>query len=120
MAVALAALEELAKPKLLQHVRDLAGYFTQQLEGLLARFPDVIVDVRGRGLLIGVKLVTNNRAFMALARDQHLLVAGGGDNCVRLLPPLIMTQDEAREAVEKLERACEAARADARAAAVPA
>jgi acetylornithine/N-succinyldiaminopimelate aminotransferase len=120
MAVALAAVEELAKPELLQHVRDLSGYFTQQLEGLVARFPDVIVDVRGRGLLIGVKLVTNNRAFMALARDQHLLVAGGGDNCVRLLPPLIMTQDEAREAIEKLERACEAARAAAQAAAVPA
>ncbi|MHB8284457.1 MAG: acetylornithine transaminase [Caulobacteraceae bacterium] len=120
MAVALAALEELTKPELLQHVCDLAGYFTQQLEGLLARFPDIIVDVRGRGLLIGIKLVTNNRAFMVSARDQHLLVAGGGDNCVRLLPPLIMTQEEAREAIEKLERTCEAVRAEAQAAAVPA
>jgi acetylornithine/N-succinyldiaminopimelate aminotransferase len=120
MAVALAALEELVKPDLLQHVRDLAGYFNQQLEGLLTRFPDVIVDVRGRGLLIGIKLVTNNRAFMVAARDQRLLVAGGGDNCVRLLPPLIMTQDEAREAIEKLERTCEAVRAEAQAGAVPA
>jgi acetylornithine/N-succinyldiaminopimelate aminotransferase len=120
MAVALAAVEELVKPELLQHVCDLSGYFTQQLEGLVARFPDVIVDVRGRGLLIGIKLVTNNRAFMALARDQRLLVAGGGDNCVRLLPPLIMTHDEAREAIEKLERTCEAVRAEAQAAAVPA
>ncbi len=116
MAVAAAALEELTKPELLQHVRDLAGYFTQQLEGLKARFPDVVVDVRGKGLLIGIKLATNNRAFMQLARDQRLLVAGGGDNCVRLLPPLIMTEAEAREAVGKLEQACEAARAQASAA----
>jgi acetylornithine/N-succinyldiaminopimelate aminotransferase len=78
---------------------------------LKARFPDVIADIRGKGLLIGVKLIPNNRAFMQMARDQHLLVAGGGDNCIRLLPPLIITQDEAREAIAKLEAACEAARA---------
>lgn len=117
MAVALAAVEELSKPELLEHVRDVAGYFTQQLEGLRTRFPDVIVDVRGKGLLIGIKLAAgvNNRAFMALAREQRLLIAGGGDNTVRLLPPLIIGQGEAREAIEKLERACEAARANARA-----
>ena len=56
-------------------------------------------------------MVPNNREFMAMARDQHLLVAGGGDNCVRLLPALNMTLDEAREAIERLEKTCEAARA---------
>jgi acetylornithine/N-succinyldiaminopimelate aminotransferase len=120
MAVGLAAFEELASEALLDHVRQVAGYFTQQLEGLKARFPDVVLDVRGRGLLIGVKLATNNRAFMALARDQHLLVAGGGDNCVRLLPPLVMTQAEAREALGKFEAACEAARATLKPQPVPA
>ena len=111
MAVGLAAFEEIASPAMLSHVRDVTGYFAQQLEGLKSRFPDVVVDIRGKGLLIGLKLATNNRAFMALARDQQLLIAGGGDNCVRLLPPLVITRDEAREAVEKLERACEAAQA---------
>ncbi len=114
MAVGQAALGELVKPELLQHVNDVAGYFTQQLEGLKARFPDVIADIRGKGLLIGVKLIPNNREFMALARDQRLLVAGGGDNCIRLLPPLVITQDEAREAIGKLEAACEAVRAKAK------
>ena len=117
MAVGLAALEELTSQELLDNVNAVAGYLTQQLEGLKSRFPDVVVDVRGRGLLIGVKLATNNRAFMALARDQGLLIAGGGDNCVRLLPPLVITQAEAREALEKFEAACEAARASARTAA---
>jgi acetylornithine/N-succinyldiaminopimelate aminotransferase len=111
MAVGLAALNMLTDEALLEHVRRISGYFTQQLEGLKARFPDVIVDVRGRGLLIGVKLIPNNRAFMQWARDQHLLVAGGGDNCIRLLPPLVITEDEAREAIAKLEAACEDARA---------
>jgi acetylornithine/N-succinyldiaminopimelate aminotransferase len=117
MAVGLVAMEELTNPDLLAHVREIAGYFTQQLTGLAERFPDVVVDIRGKGLLIGIKLATPNREFMQHARDQHLLIAGGGDNCVRLLPPLTITFEEAREAIEKLERSCEAARAKAKAAA---
>ena len=74
---------------------------------------DVIVDIRGKGLLIGIKVVPNNREFMVMARDQHLLIAGGGDNCVRLLPPLNLTVEEASEAISKLEKACEVARAKA-------
>jgi acetylornithine/N-succinyldiaminopimelate aminotransferase len=110
MAVGIAAFEELVKEETLENVRKVAGYFTQQLKGLQDRFPDVIADIRGKGLLIGIKLIPNNRDFMAMARDNQLLIAGGGENCVRLLPPLIITQEEAREAVEKLERTCEAAR----------
>jgi len=110
MAVGLAAVEELVKPELLAHVREVAGYFGQQLSGLADRYPDVIAEVRGKGLLIGLKLRSNNRDFMALARDEKLLVAGGGDNCVRLLPPLVISIDEAREAVEKLERTCQTVR----------
>ena len=112
MAVALEAFDELSKPELLEHVREVSGYLKQQLEGLKSRFPDIIVDIRGRGLLIGVKLAAsiNNRSFMVWARDQKLLIAGGGDNCVRLLPPLVLTQEEAREAIEKFEAACETAK----------
>jgi acetylornithine/N-succinyldiaminopimelate aminotransferase len=116
MAVGLAAVEELVKPELLAHVRELAGYFGQQLAGLADRYPDVIAEVRGKGLLIGLKLIPNNRDFMALARDEKLLIAGGGDNCVRLLPPLVISIDEAREAVEKLERTCQIVRSHAAAA----
>ncbi len=110
MAVGLAALEELTKEETLANVRKIAGYFTQQLKGLQDRFPDVIAEIRGKGLLVGIKLIPNNRDFMAIARDEHLLIAGGGDNCVRLLPSLLITDAEAQEAIQKLERACEAVR----------
>jgi acetylornithine/N-succinyldiaminopimelate aminotransferase len=113
MAVGLAAIEELTRPELLANVIDITGYFNQQLSGLKDRYPDVIAEIRGKGLLIGLKLIPNNRDFMALARDEKLLIAGGGDNCVRLLPSLLMTREEAREAVEKLERTCERAKAKA-------
>ena len=113
MAVALAAFDEISKPELLDHVNQVSGYLGQQLAGLKDRFPDIIEDIRGKGLLIGLKLKPNNRDFMGMARDNQLLIAGGGDNCVRLLPPLIITQEEAREAIEKLEQTCEMARAKA-------
>jgi acetylornithine/N-succinyldiaminopimelate aminotransferase len=117
MAVGLAAVGEIMRPELMVHVNEVAGYLTQQISGLKDAYPDVITDIRGKGLLIGVQLATPNREFMQHARDEHLLLAGGGDNCVRLLPPLVLTQAEAREAVEKLERACRRARAKAKAAA---
>ena len=113
MAVGKAAFDAINTPELLDNVKTVAGYFTQQLNGLKDRFPDVIVDIRGKGMLIGIKMVPNNREFMVMARDQHLLIAGGGDNCVRLLPPLNLTIEEASEAISKLEKACEAARAKA-------
>jgi acetylornithine/N-succinyldiaminopimelate aminotransferase len=118
MAVGQAAFGAINTPEILGNVTEIAAYLKQQLNGLAERFPDVVVDVRGKGLLIGLKLVPNNRDFMGWARDeQHLLIAGGGDNCVRMLPPLNLTLDEAREAVERLERTCEFARTKMKAAA---
>ena len=111
MAVGGAAFAEISKSETLDHVNEIAGYLKQQLHGLKERFPDVIVEVRGKGLLMGIKLVPNNREFMGWARDEaRLLVAGGGDNLVRILPPLNLTLDEAREAIERLEKTCEFAR----------
>ncbi|MBU1384509.1 MAG: aspartate aminotransferase family protein [Alphaproteobacteria bacterium] len=111
MAVGGAAFAEISKPETLAHVNEIAGYLKQQLHGLAQRYPDVIVEVRGKGLLMGIKLIPNNREFMGWARDEaHLLVAGGGDNLVRILPPLNFTLEEAREAIERLEKTCEFAR----------
>jgi acetylornithine/N-succinyldiaminopimelate aminotransferase len=116
MAVGIAAYDELAKPALLDNVGAVSGYLRQQIEGLKDRYSDIILDVRGKGLLIGVKVGPNNRDFMVLAREHRLLIAGGGDNCVRLLPPLNMTIDEAQQVIERLEATCKAAQAQAKSA----
>ncbi|MBE1529969.1 acetylornithine/N-succinyldiaminopimelate aminotransferase [Sphingopyxis sp. OAS728] len=108
MAVAIAAFDEIAKPETLEHARALSQHLRGSLAVLAARWPDVITDVRGKGLLIALKLVPNNRAFIAAARDQRLLVAGGGDNIVRLLPPLTMSLVEADEVVARLDATCAA------------
>ena len=105
MAVGIAAFDEIAKEETLAHTREVAEAFKEQLGALAARYPDIVVELRGKGLLIGIKLVdaVNNRDFMALARDSNLLVAGGGENCVRLLPSLLISHDEVAEVVKRLE-----------------
>ncbi len=111
MAVASTAFDLIARDETLENVRTVSARLRAGLEALAARYPDVAVDVRGKGLLIGVKLVTNNREMMATARDHGLLVAGGGENCIRMLPSLLITADEADEAVWRLEAAFAATRA---------
>lgn len=110
MAVGIAAFDEISKDETLSHARAIAADFAERLNALKDKHGDLILEVRGKGLLIGLKLVPNNREFMALARDHGILVAGGGENCVRLLPPLILSHDEVAEAVTRLD----AAFADAR------
>ncbi len=110
MAVGIAAFDEISKPETLAHAREIAELLKTRLEGVAARNPDVVKEIRGKGLLIGLKLLPNNREFMAIARDHGLLVAGGGENCVRLLPPLNLTAEEAEEAVRRVEAACQTAR----------
>ena len=111
MAVAIAAFEIIASEETLAHARTIADDLKARLTDLATRYPDLIVDVRGKGLLMGVKLHPNNREFMGWARDEaQLLVAGGGDNLVRILPPLNLTLEDAQEAIRRFERACEVAR----------
>jgi acetylornithine/N-succinyldiaminopimelate aminotransferase len=111
MAVGSAAFDLIAREETLENVRTVSARLRGGLEALAARYPDIAVDVRGKGLLIGVKLVTNNREMMATARDHGLLVAGGGENCIRMLPSLLITAAEADEAVTRLEAAFAATRA---------
>lgn len=108
MAVAIAAFDEIAKPETLAHARALSDRLRSSLAVLAAGWPDVISEVRGKGLLIGLKLAVNNRAFIAAAREQRLLIAGGGENCVRLLPPLTLTLAEADEVIARLDATCAA------------
>lgn len=102
MAVAKAAFDLISSDEILDNVRDVSNHMRQQLAGLIDEFPDQISEIRGKGLLIGLKVVANNRDVMRVARDHHLLIGGGSDNCVRLLPPLNLTLSEASEGIDRL------------------
>jgi acetylornithine/N-succinyldiaminopimelate aminotransferase len=66
----------------------------------------VLSEVRGEGLLIGVKAVVPSADLVAALRHEKLLTVGAGDNVVRFLAPLIVSEAEIAEAVQALERAC--------------
>ena len=70
----------------------------------MAGHPGVFEDVRGQGLMLGLKMKTDAGDFIAAARANGLIVLPAGDNVVRLLPPLTLTEDEAREGIESAEQ----------------
>jgi acetylornithine/N-succinyldiaminopimelate aminotransferase len=72
----------------------------------------VLSEVRGEGLLVGVKAVVPSGDLVAALRDQKLLTVGAGDNVVRFLPPLIVTEAEIEHSIACLERACDALSGD--------
>lgn len=103
MAVGLAVFDVIAQDETLAHVGAMSDRFHAGFAQLAARFPDQVVETRGKGLLMGLKLHANNRDVMALAREHGLLVAGGGDNCIRMLPSLLITAAEVDEALVRLD-----------------
>ncbi len=104
MAVGNEAIDMILEPGFLDHVNKVANYMHQQLGALIAAHPDVFDSVRGQGLMIGLKMKTDANAFIALARANGLVVLPAGDNVVRMLPPLTLTESEAREGIELLNK----------------
>ena len=74
----------------------------QGLAAIADEFPEVIEDIRGIGLMLGLKCVVPNTKVSAALRDEKLLAVPAGDNVVRLLPPLIITDDEIRIGLERI------------------
>lgn len=107
MSVANAVLDVVSDPEFMKDVQQKSLRFKQALEGLRDRFPDKIVEVRGRGLLMGVRLAPSLAppAVVKAAIGRKLLAVGAGDNVVRLLPPLNIRDDEIAEAVDRLSLA---------------
>lgn len=107
MAVGNAVLDVVLSDGFLDMVRDTALVLKQGLASIADRYPNVVAEVRAHGLLIGVKCVVPNAMLIQALRDEHVLSVGAGDNVVRLLPPLVTTPEEAREALNRIEIAVE-------------
>jgi acetylornithine/N-succinyldiaminopimelate aminotransferase len=107
MAVGNAVLDIIMANGFLDRVRQRGLNFKQKLAGLKDSHPDIIEDVRGDGLLVGIKTKVPNTDFVTAAIDQQLLTVAAGDNVVRLMPPLIVCEDDLADAVARLDRACQ-------------
>jgi acetylornithine/N-succinyldiaminopimelate aminotransferase len=108
MAAGHAVLDVVLKPGFLDRVRRIALLFKQRLAEVKDRHPAVIAEVRGEGLLIGLRAVVPNGDLIDALRKEKLLAVGAGDNVARLVPPLIVGEAEIAEAIARLDRACEA------------
>jgi acetylornithine/N-succinyldiaminopimelate aminotransferase len=104
-AVGNAVMEIVANPAFLDDVRARAGGLRQKLEGLVAAHPDVFEAVRGSGLMLGLKCKVPNTDLVAAGYGEQVITVPAGDNVIRLLPPLNITEDEIAEAITRLDRA---------------
>jgi acetylornithine/N-succinyldiaminopimelate aminotransferase len=101
-----ATLDVVLAPGFLEQVRKVSLLLKQKLASVRDRFPEVIAEVRGEGLLVGVRAVVPSAELVDALRAEKMLTVAAGDNVVRLLPPLIVSEAEIADAVGRLERAC--------------
>jgi len=101
-----------ADPAFIAEVNRKAGLLRQKLEGLVADNPDVFEAVRGTGLMLGLECKAANVDVMTAGFDQELLTVPAGDNVLRLLPALNITDDEIDQAVKRLDEAAKMVAAD--------
>jgi acetylornithine/N-succinyldiaminopimelate aminotransferase len=106
VAAAHAVLDVMLKPGFFEHAQKMSLLLKQKLASVVDRHPGVVAEVRGEGLLIGLKAVVPSGDLVNALRVENLLTVGAGENVVRFLPPLIVTEAEIEEAVDRLERAC--------------
>ena len=106
-AVGSTVLEYVAAPEFLAEVNRKAGLFSQKLAGLVAGYPDVFEDLRGVGLMLGLKCRAANVDVVKAGYDMQVITVAAADNVIRLLPPLNITDAEIDEAISRLARAAE-------------
>ena len=108
MAAGNAVLDVVMAPGFLERVRQVALLFKQRLAELKDRHPRIIAELRGEGLLLGLRTVPPNGEVIDALRAEKLLAVAAGENVVRLVPPLIVSDEEIAEAVRRVDRACTA------------
>jgi acetylornithine/N-succinyldiaminopimelate aminotransferase len=101
-----AVLDEVTRPGFLDNVRRMELLFRQRLAEIKDRHPAVIAEVRGEGLLIGLKCVVPNGELADACRAEKLLPVLAGDNVLRLVTPQIVSETEVAEAIRRRDRAC--------------
>jgi acetylornithine/N-succinyldiaminopimelate aminotransferase len=106
MSAANAVLDVMLEPGFFDRVKHIALLFKQRLAEIKDRYPSVIAEVRGEGLLVGVRALVPAAELVDALRAEKMITVSAGDNVVRLLPPLIVSDQEIAEGIARLDRAC--------------
>jgi acetylornithine/N-succinyldiaminopimelate aminotransferase len=103
MAAGMAVLDAVANDEFLARVRDKGERIRARLEQFIGNYPELFDCVRGRGLMLGIRMKVESRPFFQHLRDKHqLLTVAAGDNTLRVLPPLVVGDAEIDEFFDKL------------------
>ena len=105
MAAGQAVFDVIANDEFLANVRQMGDRLRSALEQMIPNHDHLFESVRGKGLMLGIKMKTDSRAFVNWLRGQGLLTVAAGDNVMRVLPPLIIDESHVREFVESLSAA---------------
>jgi acetylornithine/N-succinyldiaminopimelate aminotransferase len=106
MSAVNATLDVMLAPGFFDHVKRIGLLLKQRLAEIKDRYPSVITEVRGEGLLVGLRAALPAAELVNATRAEKMLTVGAGDNVVRLLPPLIISEQEMAEGIARLDRAC--------------
>lgn len=104
-AVGCAVIDHVADPEFLAEVNRKSGLLRQKLEGLIADHPEVFEEVRGSGMMLGIKCKAMNIDVVNAGYDNQVITVPAADNVIRLLPPLTLTEDDIAEATSRLDAA---------------
>ena len=106
MAAGNAVLDVMLADGFLARVQRISLVLKQKLAEIKDHYPGVIAEVRGEGLLVGLRLEVPNGQLVDELRAEKMITVAAGDNVVRLLPPLIVSEEDVAEGVRRIDRAC--------------
>ncbi len=107
-AVATAVIEQVSDPAFLLQVRQRSDQLQAGLHQVLERYPSIISDISGMGLMIGLRCKVSNTDLLQALTERHMLAVKAGANSIRLLPPLNVTEQEVNQALDIIDRSCQA------------
>ena len=106
MSVGNKVMDIIHNKKFLDNVKKISKYFLLNLKDIKKKYPNVINDIRGRGLLIGIELKLDQAKFIKKLMDNKLLTIRAAENVVRVLPPLNVKKSEINQALKIIEKVC--------------
>ena len=106
MAAGNAVLDNILKKDFFKNVKEKGEYFQKGLIKIKENHSKIIEEIRGAGLIKGLKMLVNNDEFIQKLSDHKMLAIKASENVIRLFPPLIVSKQELDEALEKIEKVC--------------
>ena len=106
MTVGNSVMDIIANKKFLKNVKNISKYFLVNLNKIKEKYPGVIKEIRGRGLLIGIQLHTDQANFIKKLMNNKLLTIRAAENVVRILPPLNVKKNEIDQAIKVIKKVC--------------